>query len=1004
VKKIAIITRTKNRPILLQRSIESVLGQSYQDWLHVIVNDGGDSLGLEALLSVYRDRYGDRLLVLHHDASWGMQEASNHGIRESQSTYLVIHDDDDSWTPDFLRQCVHHLETLGPDSVVQGVATQSIQIHEEIDANGQPCELSRNDFCPFEIVSLFQIAGGNMFPPIAFLYRRAMHDRIGYFRQQFDALGDWDYNMRFLAHAEIDVLRQRLAYYHWRHQNLGSTYGNTVTDGLTEHHVKMTVRLRNAYLREDLQQGRMGLGYLMNVSASSLNQVQRQVATAQAGINEIDHKLCHLLQTTSDLTRIWHAKKWVAGKVADLRAQRARKTQNFSEDVRIETHDGKIMARLDRAVQGAPVVSLDVFDTLLMRRVRKPTDVFLFIQPWVRELLTLPNLDYPTVRVNAERLARATAQAAGGSTEIVLSDIYRSVQAITGCSDAIRDALMQRELEAEERLLYACPGLPEWVAGLASKNTRVLYVSDMYLEKAQIAGLLERRGFAAPDVEVSSERRCTKYEGGLFDVVLNDRKLDPSSVVHVGDHPVSDGEQPRQRGMKTVAWKLEGSARPLVDQIQSFSGGWHHDIFSSVFTGQVRGQRWSALQVPVSEPETVWERVGYEVAGPLYLAYVKWVVNKALEQKVKRLYFLARDGHPLIAVARRLIEKAGLDLTCEYVYASRRLLNFPIIRKIDDAALAFLLQANPGMTVRNFFDRIDVPLPGADVLRKHGFSDPDAVIVNKDWCFLTPSMHQGMMNLMREHERVIVERAGDERRRVLDYLREIGLGDASTAVVDLGWQASSVQSLTELLGQAGMPNRFQSYYFATWQSAQPAIEKGCRLQSFYVHLHKPAWRAAVVAESVELIESFFAATHPTINQVRREASGWRPVYGQLDVSDGHRQDLERLQAAGLRFVEELLAWMPDWNEQPTSFGLGYIDTVLDRLLRHPTDEEARTLGALSLRSSFGGHGPLRYIAKVDRASYSAIEPSSLQRDYDHSYWKMGFKTQLPVGLRERLVG
>ncbi len=39
---VTVITRTKNRTLLLERAIKSVLAQTREDWTHVIVNDGGD--------------------------------------------------------------------------------------------------------------------------------------------------------------------------------------------------------------------------------------------------------------------------------------------------------------------------------------------------------------------------------------------------------------------------------------------------------------------------------------------------------------------------------------------------------------------------------------------------------------------------------------------------------------------------------------------------------------------------------------------------------------------------------------------------------------------------------------------------------------------------------------------------------------------------------------------------------------------------------------------------
>ncbi|HEY5892046.1 MAG TPA: glycosyltransferase [Chthoniobacterales bacterium] len=61
--KIAIITRTKERGSLLRRCTRSVLKQTCENWVHVIVNDGGSREALDSLMSEYADDYNGRLLV-----------------------------------------------------------------------------------------------------------------------------------------------------------------------------------------------------------------------------------------------------------------------------------------------------------------------------------------------------------------------------------------------------------------------------------------------------------------------------------------------------------------------------------------------------------------------------------------------------------------------------------------------------------------------------------------------------------------------------------------------------------------------------------------------------------------------------------------------------------------------------------------------------------------------------------------------------------------------------
>ena len=41
--RVAVITRTMDRPMFLERALASVAKQTFRDYVHVVVNDGGDN-------------------------------------------------------------------------------------------------------------------------------------------------------------------------------------------------------------------------------------------------------------------------------------------------------------------------------------------------------------------------------------------------------------------------------------------------------------------------------------------------------------------------------------------------------------------------------------------------------------------------------------------------------------------------------------------------------------------------------------------------------------------------------------------------------------------------------------------------------------------------------------------------------------------------------------------------------------------------------------------------
>lgn len=244
---VAIITRTRNRPLLLKRAIHSVLKQSWPYWVHVIVNDGGNPGEVEAVVGPYRAAYEGRLLIVTHPQSLGMEAASNAGIRVSSSDYVIIHDDDDSLEPDFLSETVAYLEAP-PLPQVQGVVTLTTRIDEEI-VDDTVRETGRRLYKSMEgCIRIDDMASLNSFPPISFLFRRHVLDEVGWFDEHLPVLGDWDFNLRFIMKHDIGVIPKALANYHHRPAIRQGQMGNTV-HAQADLHAFYDMLVRNRYIR-----------------------------------------------------------------------------------------------------------------------------------------------------------------------------------------------------------------------------------------------------------------------------------------------------------------------------------------------------------------------------------------------------------------------------------------------------------------------------------------------------------------------------------------------------------------------------------------------------------------------------------------------------------------------------------------------------------------------------------------------------------------------------------
>jgi glycosyltransferase involved in cell wall biosynthesis len=292
---VAVIVRTVNRPQFLRRALLSVGQQTFQDYICVVVCDGGDFAAVtEACAGASIDP--KRLMVIDIKSSRGMEAASNLGIGRVTSEFIAIHDDDDSWEPDFLHRTVTYLSDLD-GSRYGGVVTWATYVSELSTPTG-PLIKDRRPFRTDQVVHFMELARANLFPPIAFLFRRKIYDRLGGYNETLPVLGDWEFNLRFLFEADIGVICDPLANYHHRDVERDIAFGNSV---IVERHRHMEYEavVRNALLRSTSVNARLG-GLLVALATPQSNRVARRSDDQGEGPKRVNAILRAIAAANSD--------------------------------------------------------------------------------------------------------------------------------------------------------------------------------------------------------------------------------------------------------------------------------------------------------------------------------------------------------------------------------------------------------------------------------------------------------------------------------------------------------------------------------------------------------------------------------------------------------------------------------------------------------------------------------------------------------------------------------
>ena len=289
IPKVAIITRTKDRPIFLERAIKSVLKQTFKDYVHVILNDGGNKKKVESILKKYPAK---NRVIIHNANSVGLTRALNQAITSVDSEYVTILDDDDAWNKDRLKLNIELINELGSEATV---VPMEIVVEDVVDGSIIEVERIPHPQSWSGEVSLYKQLHQNFLSNGCIMYKRNIYNLLGGYDESLTAAEDWDFGIRLMKICDVDQVLsdQALVYYHQRPLLEDEILGNSVHSGVRNQERTIMI-IRNRYLREDLKNGTLGAGYIMNDIENSLNSIARLEGHVNRGVEEIKKELASI--------------------------------------------------------------------------------------------------------------------------------------------------------------------------------------------------------------------------------------------------------------------------------------------------------------------------------------------------------------------------------------------------------------------------------------------------------------------------------------------------------------------------------------------------------------------------------------------------------------------------------------------------------------------------------------------------------------------------------------
>lgn len=291
-------------------------------------------------------------------------------------------------------------------------------------------------------------------------------------------------------------------------------------------------------------------------------------------------------------------------------------------------------SNLKNKVVNYDVLSFDIFDTLIMRKVFKPEDVFLIVEKKAAD---------KGIYFKKFAEMRVKAQLESGLNNPDIYKIYDQIQLMTGISERDKDTVLALEIETEKEVLVPRRSMVEVFEYAIKMGKIVCLISDMYIPRNILKDILDQCGIKGyKDIFVSCDYKRLKLEG-LFDEYR--KKITGEYYLHFGDNLIYDGYCANFSGIEAI---VIPSAIDILNQFNGFQKkALKYSLEERVLAGLAVSKIFNDPFCVNAEREIKLSSLydfSYAVIGPLMISFMTWFINESEREEYDAILFSARDG------------------------------------------------------------------------------------------------------------------------------------------------------------------------------------------------------------------------------------------------------------------------------------------------------------------------------------------------------------------------
>lgn len=608
------------------------------------------------------------------------------------------------------------------------------------------------------------------------------------------------------------------------------------------------------------------------------------------------------------------------------------------------------MLALKQLIDKNNIISFDIFDTLILRNIFQPTDIFRILAKFAKDEFDID--DFFQKRVEGEKKARDKVK----NSEADFQEIYDEVEKLCGCNI---EKIKQMELQLEMEFSVINPYMMEiWKYASEQKKT-IIFISDMYLSSDFIKKLLKKNGYKVEHLYVSNEYRKNKGSKELYELVGQELNCKKTNWLHIGDNEYSDYKQAKEFGINAYHYKNVSTY---------YEGTKELSISESVLIGIQNNYLYNGIQ------ENYWNKFGAKNAFPIYFGFAKWLYDLTKEED--NLFFLARDGYIIKKIYDMFCKMDENTIFTNYIYVSRKVLQLPLLGTMPEL----------DKVIRQLTDRteLDGEITLRETLYKVGIRDMDKAekymnafgFLNLDE-IVSPEKLYMAQNLIVKLSGEVRKYFSDKRKLLERYFEQEKVNCWNKLnVMDVGWKGSSQEVIEKILGKDVI-----GYYFGTADTL--SRNKFCTMYGWIFDDWNPTTVASEVYRYINMYELLFSAPHGSTIDYKEENEKIIPVLNDNVIFN---QVIKEFQETALELCKVAIKY----NDYMDIINPVVATEQYRKFLEEKNEDDIREFEELTSDFLIGNSKNKLYVAKFeDILKENEIQNNNLQHmrdEKDKVFW------------------